>query len=401
MAISIETAPAYTFMTAFNPIVWVVDSDNKAEDNFKYVYDLYLEGNVSATPDLRIKASQRPDGYGRIDLSRIIQNYVSHDFDITTIAFTENTNTYQSFTMKFGEEYGGTVYEDLTTSSEVIAFNAGLPYQDWLGYDEDTYLIDAVGSKFLTNGSNFKYRDADSGYLYFMVNVANQAKTLQIKTYDEAGSLVQTATATNPYAAVADNDNRFVRVPALPIVLNQLTLATGSQNLVTASIFSYTIQMLDNGAAVSSEIITFNRDTANCLDTSYRLHFKNRLGGFDGFNFIRATTKQTEIDRSKFAQMKGSISGGVQSFNSYDRGSSVFNLEIQDKWIVRSDWLTDAESTWLKELLTSGEVFIYNGSALVPIVISNATYIERTTLRDQVFSLELEIEFDKERANMS
>jgi hypothetical protein len=401
MTISITTAPAYTFQPAYNPIVWVVSSDNTAETNFKYVFDLYLAGNVSATPDLRIKATPRPDGFGRIDMSRIIQNYTSYDFDITDITFTKNENSYQGFTIKFGEEYGGTVYADDDESSEVLAFNCGLPYQDWIGYDEDDWLVATVASKFLTNGNNFKYTDADSGYLYFIVNVADEAKTLQIKTYDIDGNLVQTATATNAYADLSDNDERFIRVPAMPLVLNQLTLATGSQNLVTASIYSYTLQMLDNGAAVSSEIITFTRNVSTCQDTSYRVHFKNRLGGFDGFDFIRATVKNTSIRRSEFAQVKGTVDGsGVETWGSEERGRSIYNVEITDNWLLRSDWLTDAESTWLKELLTSGEVFIQVGSVLMPIVVVNSGYTEKTTTRDKLFELELEVSFDNERVNI-
>ena len=116
-----ETTPAY------NPVNWWVDSTNKNETGFKYVVDVY-DSTPTKIAEYRV-APRVSDGYGMIDLSRLLQGQVSKDLELTNTTYYDATNSYFKYSVNFGEEYNAsyaytgfsssTVYVKLTGFSSV------------------------------------------------------------------------------------------------------------------------------------------------------------------------------------------------------------------------------------------------------------------------------------------
>lgn len=88
----------------FNPLKIIVDSTNKNEEGFRYIFDVYLSGTATKIAEIKPKP-RYSDGYGESDLSRQLQSQVSADFleTLTTSQEAENSNIY--FDIKIGEEY--------------------------------------------------------------------------------------------------------------------------------------------------------------------------------------------------------------------------------------------------------------------------------------------------------
>ena len=65
--------------------------------------------------------------------------------------------------------------------------------------------------------------------------------------------------------------------------------------------------------------------------------------------------------------------------------------------MLKSDWINDAESAWLQELVSSPEIYIQlNNGDPYSAHIKNAGYITKQTLTDNLFNLELELELGKD-----
>lgn len=87
---------------AYNPIRYIVDSTNKNNTGFKYIFDVYN----GATRIGRFKILPTyGTGYGDIDLSRFLCSYVSWDFDPNVTLDYDAANSYYQYQVKTGEEY--------------------------------------------------------------------------------------------------------------------------------------------------------------------------------------------------------------------------------------------------------------------------------------------------------
>ena len=83
---------------AYNPIVWMIESDQTTQFKFRYVFDVYLYG---ATGAIRFKTPPNPQGKGLIDVSAL----AAAQIDITAnLPFLSDTKFY------LGDDLATTVY---------------------------------------------------------------------------------------------------------------------------------------------------------------------------------------------------------------------------------------------------------------------------------------------------
>lgn len=100
MAITNIANPGQKYNTAYNQIVYVVDSDNKELNGFRYIFDVY-----SANTDTLLASYQIPpsitNGYGVFFAEKTLQNYLTYNFDTSVIR-----ESHINYDVKVGESYG-------------------------------------------------------------------------------------------------------------------------------------------------------------------------------------------------------------------------------------------------------------------------------------------------------
>ena len=123
MAVSAIVEPNTT-TPAYNPVVYWVDSTNKNETGFKYVVDVY-DGSGTQIAEYRV-APRIDDGYGVIDLSRLLSSQVSKDLNISSTTYYNASNSYFEYEVYFGEEYNASyAYTGFVDSTTVGGLTAG------------------------------------------------------------------------------------------------------------------------------------------------------------------------------------------------------------------------------------------------------------------------------------
>lgn len=98
----------------YNPIIWSCQSTKVNEPNFKFVFDIYIDG-VKVN---RIKQRANPAGYGMIDVSTMVQGYLDPTNPNTPLTqgeteinwnggklYRDNENLSRHVFLKVGEEY--------------------------------------------------------------------------------------------------------------------------------------------------------------------------------------------------------------------------------------------------------------------------------------------------------
>lgn len=399
MSVTVERQPD-DFQPVFNQLRWIVESNNIAQTNFEYICDVYVNGG--STYIARLKRFPDSDGYGDFDLSRVLSDYVSVTLaDSSDNGFNLHRSHYVNYVLKFGEIYNGTTYTNLTVTASFTALMMALSFNQFQSYAFNSYEIIALNDGlFLTNSPRtLKARRNGYAELHFLNNVSSGAYRLRIRTYLPSGSLIDTYTIDNPYTS-STSDLYWCSVGVGIYNLNNSTLSTGSQLVVDSDAGSYDVCLIDSLSAVSSEIITFEiDDTCNRYDGKH-IKFLNRLGGFDTFFF--SSNENVFIDvsnREQYTKLAGTVSGSpvTWGYNLSDRGQTVIAVDSQERTVLKSGALTDAEYVWLRELITSPEVYAietYNGVIYDrPIVITTSSYEEVYKRNKKMSQLTLEYKY--------
>lgn len=394
--------PSNAIVSAWNKLYFVFDSTNNEQINYKYLVDLYIDGDFVKS----YKIAPRPDnGYGVVEISKILQSYVTYDIDMSS-GFTENANSMVDFYLKVGEEYGTTVteYADLITTDTFFAINSELTRDELLNWDCDTYSANGTSKLFLTNAPRpLSIALEQKAWLYSIYKNTGILLTdkATITTYDSSNS--QIATADISYALSSGDTYTHAR------------LATGTNDLVDygfdlSGVSYYTVQ-LKRGVVSRSELVRYNIEDLSCKYDNKRLHFLNKLGGYDSFNFKLVSKSNYTIEKKTFKknpfQFNTRTSGDYNYYNSstgdfYDfteksRGTQVYHVNTKEVENITSDWLSEEESEWLLELINSRDVYLEVDNELVSINITQTSYEKKKSQNESMFNLELSFEYANDR----
>jgi hypothetical protein len=88
---------------AYNPIKWILDSNIKNYEGFRYVFKV-KDGSSNIIAEYKLLPTYGT-GYGEQDLSKLLSNYVTFDLDTTSTNFYPATNSYYTYRLETGEEY--------------------------------------------------------------------------------------------------------------------------------------------------------------------------------------------------------------------------------------------------------------------------------------------------------
>jgi len=96
-------ASPQAFSPAYNPLKFIVDSTNKNNTGFKYIFDVYEAGTATKIAQYKVLPTYG-DGYGEIDLSKLLQSQVSWDLNTLSTSWYNAPNSRYLYDVKVGEE---------------------------------------------------------------------------------------------------------------------------------------------------------------------------------------------------------------------------------------------------------------------------------------------------------
>jgi len=129
MATTIIAQPQ-DFTPAYNECKFIIDSTNKNKSGFRYIFEVF----DSVTTDRIAYYKALPTfgtGYGEQDLSKLLSNEVSFDFNPSITTFYDAAHSYFGYDVKFGEEYifDMSYTASLTDNAGNVLITATHPFQ--------------------------------------------------------------------------------------------------------------------------------------------------------------------------------------------------------------------------------------------------------------------------------
>lgn len=465
MAITINNTPDNFEPIYTSSIPFEVTSTFQAEENFKYLFDLYVNGSFKN----RIAPYPRPDGKGVYSPHLVLQANCETELLFSLSSVEQNTNSKAFYYVRLGEQYNpGLTFADtdLATSFLGFTFSTVITGEFFVG-DIITVQKDNISINPWINGtasitsltSNFsimtdKPRDPDvvfsAGETGTIINVSRLSATSSTYVgWNAARQEEQFNFGFQSVYVMSSNTSKFLSAyetaydsnltEKFPIYTNDwssldLMVATGSfatwSNLwVTLEYYDSTNTLLGtdelsttgtndvlrwtvptgtkniinigaNGASYSSAgtldhykvfISLGNGSPAVQISDKFnyqiipdcrpydviRLAFLNKLGGFDYWNFNLVSKFNSNIDRTQinraFLQNDG---------KNLKRGRDIIYSKAIENWTINSDFLTDDQALFIRELVESGNVYQITDQIAMPVVITDNNWQFKSGLLD-------------------
>lgn len=379
MSLSLLTYPANT-VSVTNEMLFVLSETVKANDpvnypNYRYVCDVYVTGNLVA----RLKVNPDPVNYlGVFDVSKVLRNYVpAYSFYADYSVLHYSYDQRLEYQLKFGEEYNETIYLDLLTDSEREAFRTYVK-----GAYTSTEVMN-IGTKYLLSNAPGEIQgNKDIKFNYFNF-ISNATGTIEWGIKDEGGSTIDSGSDTYMTAYNISQYNFSFK-----------KLSTGwPQNDINDA--AYMIILFD-----AVELLRINYKCSKY--TPVLLAWLNQYGVYETYSFDLVSKKSVEIERKEYRSLHYNIdASGVVTYdtNGVLIGSNkTYGAKTKETMSIQSNLLSAGEYTWLADLVSSSQVFVYIDelSLFAPCKITDNNYEYRNYQNSRLTNLQLRIEFSKE-----
>jgi hypothetical protein len=123
-----------------------------------------------------------------------------------------------------------------------------------------------------------------------------------------------------------------------------------------------------------------NWNPAFQLGPNVELVFLDRMGSYAPVNFELQNFRTQNVSRDSYNKILGDLNAIDNSnkwqYNSTDRGITSINTRIVTQLDLNTNWITEEEAKYIKELYSSQRVYIKEYGKLWPVnVITNSTLI--------------------------
>lgn len=420
MAITIRQEPT-TPNQVHADLLYLLSSTNSNKPQFQFVMEV-----SDGTDTFTFKQQPNPNDRAVFDLGHVARDLLAYDVPFNTPNVQTSTNSAKEISTVFYEEYG------TSTTSSVARYNgvsgSGVYVLDGVverdsalrNFDSSSYYtasLAAADDSFslqhaLTNAPHTQSIREDEYATLSIINgnfdnsstKAQDIFWIQVSWYNSAGAQIQNNDWYNVDSGSYNGGPRTAYSDLWSAVYNNQTngtrlihIAAGPQNFVDNGISIpstwayYEIKVVgqdDAGLEDSDAIYAQKRYTKNegqCGYSGTRFVFLNELGGYDYYSFDFADSRQDNITRQTYDQTFINYSGGGSSipYNKSRRGSKIYSISYQESRVAESDYLSQAEADWLRELVESPNVFIQEGTDFLPIVIEDTNFTYKTNPRSQ------------------
>jgi hypothetical protein len=208
--------------------------------------------------------------------------------------------------------------------------------------------------------------------------------TLTVQKYTQSGA------DGSPSTGGSVTCSAFVLFDLSPAAIN----AYLGSSFITASTYQYGVKV-NYGGNQSDEF----KVILACQPrwTPVTLHFLNRLGGYDSITFRLVNRREAAVEKRSFEQMTWQYNNAAMtrydSFKRINPGNSTFAVNETVSFKLVSDYINQTDYLWLKDLITSPEVYYEQGGYYYPVALGTNTWQEKIRAADKMFNFELNVQF--------
>ena len=284
-----------------------------------------------------------------------------------------------------------TVFSGLTNYTGLTVNNAAFSHLDWRTYNVADWNVTGSSKSFFTDApSGYEMQLTNKAWLMAYCSNTSLVRGIVVTTYNQANTILGvyglvTSAQTDTYLMTG--------VGPWNITNAAFTASTGSLPVFDDEVAYYTIYLKDISANQISEAQRFNVNQECSKYNNIELVFMDRKGSFLTRNFQLASRQSVDIKKQEFRKPYGDVIGGASwGYNTYDRGRTVFNVDISRSYKATSNWMTETDAAYLEQLWSSPEVYMNDNGTLLPVIVKNTTFDVKTTINDKLINYTVDFE---------
>ena len=424
MAITIQQQP-YPYTALKQKLIVVATSTNVGQPGFRYVVEVSVNGGAVNTfyvqPNLSgaLVFDLYPVVYSKMDLGVNSSDVVASLFASATVQQDTTARNIMSVEVELYEGYEVLgLFEVQATAyalDDMSLINAAFQISDGYNpYPSDYFALTDSNSRIMSDlkRSTYAMDDLLSKYSLGLKTIGitgfaddwgvltvpaddgtrlidNTIDEVQIVQFNAAGAPIQTDTL-----ACIIGEGKINHLPLLPANINNLFAlqATWTQYLITFK---------NAGGSPCATPIAVFKAADECRFDKVRLGWTNSRGGWDYFNFTKRSEESYSVERKRYRKVVGNYgtadAENAFGFNTYDRGLTERSPFVEKMLKIRTDFLTEGQFEYLKNLIYSESVYIINpdGSA-TPVVVDTNNYVALKSRSYVKTDLELMLKFSND-----
>ena len=424
MAITIQQQP-YSYTALKQKLIVVATSTNVGQPGFRYVVEVTCNGGNTNTfyvqPNLSgaLVFDLNPVVSSAMDLGVNSSDVVASLFASATVQDDSTARNIMTVevTLYEGYEVIGvfTVQATAYPLTNLSLINAAFQISDGFNpdpsdyfalYDNSDYIMsDLLRSTYAMDDLLSKYSlgvktigitgfEDDWGVLTIPADdgtklTDNEIDYVSILQFNATNAIIQTDTLACVIAAGTIN-----HLPLLPANIANIFGLQATWN-------HYLISFRTAAGSPCATGIAVFKAADECRFDNVRLGWTNSRGGWDYFNFTKRSEESYSVERKRYRKVVGNYgtadAGEAFGFNTYDRGLTERSPFVEKMLRIRTDFLTEGQFEYLKNLIYSESVYIINadGSA-TPVVIDSNNYTAIRTRSFRKTDLELTLKFSND-----
>jgi hypothetical protein len=243
---------------------------------------------------------------------------------------------------------------DLTRKENQTTANLAIPLKQMNTFTGAEFILDdLVQGFFLTNMPGIvSQNESQENWLAFYNNYVSQ--TLRLNFQNDLGDIgyreINCTTANGIIQVASGLGNQgtlIVDSGTLPIVKDDATIVT--------------VYLTNTSGDKLIESIAYQIDR-RCNISDYEIVFMDRLGTFANFAMQLRAYEKGNVNRLTYNKQFGNTVAGLVTFNTWESGTTTYHVDDTKEISLNTNYMTDAESVYFDELLTSGYTYLkYRG----------------------------------------
>lgn len=381
----------------------MISGTQVALPNYKYGY--YVDTDVNLTgftqQSLVLQQARPSDGFGVYDPRLVLKDFIPHasgNLSLTEVGVQRDPG-FLKFRLRAAEFTGSTLVSAIVpVVTTGFCFLGASKTNDYPAFNYAFHFATGPTQKYLTNAPRtLSIFSSQHQWIYIMQAFA--ADKMRVTTFNATGGTLGAYDIANAFAGPVTDRDQFLRLSVgtyqlTAIPSGSVTVVTGTYPIITAAVKSYTVHLRSTANAILSESFTFNIVDGNCKYTNIRLHFMNRLGKMDSFNFPLVSRTKLTNERKLYQQPLGQRTGATYGYTAADRGLTQFFNRSKESIHIISDWLTNSEAAWLEELFNSPAVYMQtDSSTLVAMTVSGNSMEIKENENGELINYEFDIDY--------
>lgn len=399
MAITIISSPS-TWTPAYNEQYFVASGTNTAQTNHRFRCTVLCNGTQITLP-----INKRPDNsYVYFNPQRIVESQVSNTWNSAAYQIERANNDVRTVTVGIDEEYGSTPAIYAGASGTYYVWNGAytsIAYKSYVYASTTSSLsLTSLTANKIYYGQRYAFlswhRGFSSAALYYM----------WVYGYNSSGTLVQTLKIINNYNGYSAPTNGKIYANVSPYGLallkstapGDVITQTDVSAMIPTTVAYYDVSFTTLGGVDSSASFRITVDAFCGKYDKVTLNFLNRLGGYDWFVFNkvqRASSTKKTVDYKKFPFELTSTNNYTYDLEKGDQLN--FTTIITNKMTLNSNWITEAQSTWLLDLFTSPDIKYEDANGNVySVQLTDKDYEVKKKVNDKLIMITVNLELTYE-----